>query len=371
MRGIHIKRYRKFNRIKSPLGCLLYVYLLIMLIAFILILIIYLSKEPKKPPQNEIKISKIKRSEAFKRGMEMINFVWKYEASKNGVVDNNEITMPRHLKDGELTSGIPYCWGGYISLDMSNQPQIKNFKDALDKGLIAGNINTNGGYKQLTAGLDCSGFVGAVFKIPIKVSTQTLGDYFHPIKFEDLKPMDIINHEKYHVFIYLKESADKKGIIVMEATTGKNEVFDRTTISYRSYSEIKKYIDNGTYVPMRYNKIVEDDIDFFKDENEFNNFDYLATNIVLDEEYKGYIDYAGDVDIYSVRLKEGEYKLKIESEKPILIELYCEDGNILKMNVDKLNEAVFNIQESKMVKIKIYSKDLMYKFKYSLKLMHI
>ncbi|GFR34868.1 hypothetical protein [Thermobrachium celere] len=122
---------------------------------------------------------------------------------------------------------------------------------------------------------------------------------------------------------------------------------------------------------MRYNKIVEDDIDFFKDENEFNNFDYLATNIVLDEEYKGYIDYAGDVDIYSVRLKEGEYKLKIESEKPILIELYCEDGNILKMNVDKLNEAVFNIQESKMVKIKIYSKDLVYKFKYSLKLMNI
>ncbi|WDC83208.1 hypothetical protein PL321_10385 [Caloramator sp. mosi_1] len=122
--------------------------------------------------------------------------------------------MPRHLKDGELVSGIPYCWGGYISLDMSNQPQIKNFKDALDKGLVAGNINTNGGYKPLTAGLDCSGFVGAVYKLPIKVSTQMLDDYFHPIKFEDLKPMDIINH-KNTTFLYTSKNQQIRRVLLL------------------------------------------------------------------------------------------------------------------------------------------------------------
>ncbi|MBZ4663369.1 MAG: hypothetical protein JG776_1071 [Caloramator sp.] len=359
-------RYRKFrfriNKINSIFSFIFKLYFFIFIICLVLFFIVYINYKSK--PYKSTNIVKIKRSEAYKRGMEMINFVWKYDASKNGVVDNNEVTMPRHLRDGELTSGIPYCWGGYISLDISNQPQVKDFKDALDKGLIAGNINTNGGYKPLTAGLDCSGFVGAVYKLPIKVSTQMLDDYFHPIKFEDLKPMDIINHKKYHVFIYLKESADKKGIIVMEATTGKYVAFDRTTINYRSYSEIKKYIEDGTYIPMRYNRIVEDKVELFRDKYEFNNFDYLATNIILDEDYQGYIDYAGDVDIYSLKLNKANYNISFKSDKPIYVEAYSGENNIISLYVDKYNECNFSVEDGQDVKIKVYSKKLEFKFKY-------
>lgn len=363
MRGYIYRKYRFKRYSKNSIFTFVFkLYFLIFIICVVLFLIVYINYKPK--PYKSTNIVKIKRSEAYKRGMDMINFVWKYDASKNGILNNDEITMPRHLKDGELVSGIPYCWGGYISLDMSNQPQIKDFKDALDKGLIAGNINTNGGYKPLTAGLDCSGFVGAVYKLPIKVSTQMLDDYFHPIKFEDLKPMDIINHKKYHVFIYLKESADKKGIIVMEATTGKYVAFDRTTINYRSYSEIKKYIEDGTYIPMRYNKIVEDKVELFKDKYEFNNFDYLATNIILGEDYEGYIDYAGDVDIYSIKLDEGNYNINFKGDKPIYVEIFSGENNILSLYVDKNNECKFSIKERQDVKIKVYSKQLEYRFKY-------
>lgn len=360
-------RYRRMYRRRrnNILSYLLKSYLLILLIALILLFIVLLTPPKTKEPK-PFDVSKMKRSIAYKRGMEMINYVWEYNHLRNSIVNNEEITMPRYLKTDGLVSGIPYCWGGYISLDISNQPQVKNFQDAIKKGYIAGNINTSGGYKTLTAGLDCSGFVSAVFKLPIKASTETLEDFFYPIKLEDLKPMDVLNSKKNHVFIFLKESADKKGMIVMEATTGKNITFDRTIINYRSYEDIKKDVESGVYVPMRYKKIVDDDVELFKDKYEFNNYDYLATKINLGETYEAYLDFAGDVDNYKLNLNKGTYKLNFNSKTKIKIEV--NDGNIKVLEANESGEYVFDINSGQNVKITIYSNELKYDVDYKFRI---
>lgn len=360
-------RYRRMYRRRKNylLSYLFKSYLFIFFIALILVLIILLIPPKPKKPQ-PLDVSKMKRSTAYKRGMDMINYVWEYNHIKNSIVNNEEITMPRYLKKDGLVSGIPYCWGGYIALDISNQPQVKNFQDAIIKGYIAGNINTSEGYKPLTAGLDCSGFVSAVFKLPVKASTETLEDYFYPIKLEDLKPMDILNSKKNHVFIFLKESADKKGMIVMEATTGKNITFDRTIINYRSYEDIKKDVESGVYVPMRFKKIVDDDVKLFRDKYEFNNFDYLATKIDLGESYEGYLDFAGDIDNYKINLTKGTYKLNFTSKDNTKIEI--NDGNIKVLETSKSGEYVFDIINGENVKISIFSDELKYDVIYKFKI---
>lgn len=167
IRGDEVKyKYKKNNFIFIIFKIYLFIFVLSLIIIFILLL------KPNEKSNVIDNIEKIKRSTAYKRGMEMINYTWQFDYLKNGI-NSEEIIMPRYLKDGQLVSGIPYCWGGYVSLDLSNQPQVKNFKDALQKGYIAGNINTSGGYKPLTAGLDCSGFVSAVYKLPQKHLQRT------------------------------------------------------------------------------------------------------------------------------------------------------------------------------------------------------
>ncbi|WDC83209.1 hypothetical protein PL321_10390 [Caloramator sp. mosi_1] len=108
---------------------------------------------------------------------------------------------------------------------------------------------------------------------------------------------------------------------------------------------------------MRYNKIVDDKVELFKDKNEFNNFEYLATKIILDELQQGYIDYAGDVDIYTLKLNKGNYTINFKSDKPINVEIYSGENNILSLYVDKNNEGQFSISEGQEVKIKVYSKN--------------
>lgn len=178
--------------------------------------------------------------------------------------------------------------------------------------------------------------------------------------------MDVLNSKKNHVFIFLKESADKKGMIVMEATTGKNITFDRTIINYRSYEDIKKDVESGVYVPMRYKKIVDDDVELFKDKYEFNNYDYLVTKINLGETYEAYLDFAGDIDNYKLNLNKGTYKLNFNSKTKIKIEV--NDGNIKVLEANESGEYVFDINSGQIVKITIYSNELKYDVDYKFRI---
>lgn len=146
----------------------------------LLIFIFFLLKIEKE----KIQVKKVTRQEAYKRAMEIINFVWEYQPK---VFNRDDIKLPNFLgNERKIVVGIPYCWGGYISVDISDRIDVKNFKDAIEKDYVPGNVLTEGGYKAKTAGLDCSGFVGAVYNLPEKVSTKTLKRYFKYISIKKL-----------------------------------------------------------------------------------------------------------------------------------------------------------------------------------------
>ncbi|SEF63333.1 hypothetical protein SAMN05660865_00650 [Caloramator fervidus] len=275
------------------------------LVLFIIVFLIFMLIKPKK---EEIFIRKISRQEAYKRAMDIINFVWEYEPIK---LYRQDIKLPNFLGDEKkIVVGIPYCWGGYISVDISNIKEVKNFKDALYKGYVPGNVLTEGLYKEKTAGLDCSGFVSAVFNLPEKISTKDMEKYFKYINENKIKPMDIYNAEGEHVFIYLKESYDKSGIITLEARHSKDSV-DKTVVSYRSYEQIKKGQNGKKFKAMRYKGIIEDGIYIDMDDYEYNNLINKAYEAEFNKVYKGRIDYIEDVDFF-----------KFYAYKDVLLKIY-------------------------------------------------
>lgn len=315
--GKPLYRMRRYRRWGKPGGNLVfdlikfYIALFAVLsgIVFIIVAIYKPNKHEKKPEETpkKIEINSIKRSTAFKRGLDIINYVWDYNYYKNGEIDNNEIKPPRFLKGIKEAkiSGIPYCWGGYLSIDISNIPNVKNFADAIDRGFTAGNVMCRGEYKDFTAGLDCSGFVSAVYNLNEKCSTQSLKYYFDPIDIKDIKPMDIFNSEKNHTFIYIKESWDKKGIVTMEATTNSGDNSrDKTVINYRSYDDINKGINGTQYIPMRFKGVIDDYVETFKDINEYNDNMNHACSIWNNTSVTGYIEYADDVDYFTFESKK-------------------------------------------------------------------
>lgn len=62
--------------------------------------------------------------------------------------------LPRWLKyspPGSHIRGLPYCWGGCVTLD--------TFNSQLAKGYQAGNITPQGAWRWGTTGVDCSGLI--------------------------------------------------------------------------------------------------------------------------------------------------------------------------------------------------------------------
>jgi hypothetical protein len=333
--------YRKFNLFNLVKFYFIFI-IMILIISFLLIIIFGEKKEHPRQETKKINVHKISRSEVFKRGMAIINYVWEFNSEKNGIENNNEIELPYYLKNvsSKKTSGIPYCWGGYISLDISDQKGVNGFEEAIERGYTAGNVNSSGGYKDFTAGLDCSGFVSAVFKLPQKNSTQSLNQYFSEIDIKDLKPMDIFNSEKNHTFIFIRETDDRKGIITMEATTNKySRTKDKTVINYRSWEEIDKGINNSPYIPMRYKGIKDDEVVSFKDKNEFNNEKKYASPFKLEELNSGYIDYVEDIDYFEIDLEiDNNINLEVqEVPKFTQLKLLDENDNII-MVINEVGE---------------------------------
>lgn len=206
------------------------------------------------------------RSAAEQRALSIINLNWTYSINKNSILpstNGDSVTQPTQFKNVTTATmtGIPYNWGGLDSLDSSSSgAPWTNFLNAIDNGAFAGNVNTSApyGYIQGTAGIDCSGFVQAVFNIKdYKLSTSTLfNSYFTKISLSNLKHMDILDKPGDHVVIFDKWGTQNgvQGAFTYEATP------DQT---YGGIQGTKKYFItmneiNLGYIPGRYVNIIED-----------------------------------------------------------------------------------------------------------------
>jgi len=129
-------------------------------------------------------------------------------------------------------TGIPYCWGGFDAIDRSSRPSSwSSFNDAMNKKKFAGNINCTGNYKEGTAGLDCSGYVGACLGYTTKPSTITLWNNSRPVSYATW--MDSYNNYSGHVLLFLNIANDQ-GINTCETATDLYN--EKTQVAYRSYN---------------------------------------------------------------------------------------------------------------------------------------
>jgi uncharacterized protein YraI len=202
----------------------------------------------------------ISRETAESRALQMINLKWTFQSWKNSNIDENLrslVTHPTQLRDitsGQMT-GIPYNWGGLDGIDSKSYGQTWNhFLDAVNQGAYAGNVNTAGGlgYIKGTAGVDCSGFVQAVFNIKdVKQSTSTLlNHYFKRINMGELRKMDILVYPGNHAIVFDRWGTQNgvEGIFTYEATPDTHYGGIQGTKRYfRSMNEI-----NRGYIPARY-----------------------------------------------------------------------------------------------------------------------
>lgn len=360
---MHPKKIKKWkqNHREYIIYYFIKIYFIYLTIVIIIAFIIFLTYKIKTSPELKTKISDISRTDAYNRGMDIINYIWDYDFAKNSSEKEGSIVLPSYLKEkkSKKVSGIPYCWGGYISVDISNQPDVENFRDAIIKGYTAGNVKSSGKYQYFTAGLDCSGFVSAVYKLPVKCSTKSFNQYFRKISMKDLLPMDIINCEKNHVLIFLENTKDGKGIITLEESAAK----EKSVIGYRSFDEIKKGINGSPYIAMRYKGIVEDGFKPELDENEYNNSLQHAA-LIYDEFFNtGCIDFADDVDYF---------KLSFESKSGYEVNIISMPEKCRMDVIDKNGIIIAKIKEKGCIKInpvstqvyiKIYGYDLYYNSK--------
>jgi hypothetical protein len=109
----------------------------------------------------------------------------------------------------------------------------------------AGNVKTQGNYKANTAGLDCSGFVSAVWELSSKVGTYAIKDsrsLTEVITRSNLLVMDAAVNADH---VVLKKGEDTGGLSTAEATLTGN---DKAQHGYRTWT----YLTQNNYVFRKY-----------------------------------------------------------------------------------------------------------------------
>ena len=208
----------------------------------------------------------ITRDQAQQRALSMINLTWTYSNNKNAVLDSNYIPLvsqPTQYNNviSAQETGIPYDWGGQDGIDSSSAgAPWGSFLDAINKGAYAGNVNTTVGYGYVpeTAGIDCSGFVQAVFNIKdYKLSTSTMfNTYFTKINLTDIQHMDILDKPGDHVVVF-----DKWG--TLNGVSGAYTYESTPDATYGGIEGTKQYfmpmsVLNSGYIGGRYVNISDD-----------------------------------------------------------------------------------------------------------------
>jgi cell wall-associated NlpC family hydrolase len=139
---------------------------------------------------------------------------------------------------------IPYCWGGYTS----------NFKTQIEQGYYAGNVNTTASsYIEKTAGLDCSGFVSIVYKLPGHFGTYQLASSKYFAKrsnTSNVKKYDLLINPGSHVVIVTRVYMDgnDKYVDTAEESGTYGKIVKRTGRRYNT-------LCNDNYSPYNYTNI--------------------------------------------------------------------------------------------------------------------
>lgn len=210
--------------------------------------------------------SPITRLQAEERALNMINYSWTFSSALNTNIDSkytSYVVLPDYLQgisEGNVT-GIPYNWGGLDSpYTSSDNRKWSNFSDAISKGAHAGNVNYESdlGYIKGTAGIDCSGFVQAVFNIKdYKQSTSSLlKTYFTKIDLNNIQHMDVLIKPYEHAAIFDKWGSYNgiPGAFTYECTP--DDIFGGIQ-GTKKYFMTMREINDG-YISARYNYLKED-----------------------------------------------------------------------------------------------------------------
>ena len=122
-------------------------------------------------------------------------------------VDTPDIThnppgkIPGWWVPGKETEGVPYQWGGFCT--------IEEFDAGLKTGKAAGDVYTDAKRSLLddavtteAVGIDCSGYISRLWKMPRSYSTRELPDFCDEIAWSALKPGDILNTRNAHCLLF-------------------------------------------------------------------------------------------------------------------------------------------------------------------------
>jgi hypothetical protein len=150
---------------------------------------------------------------------------------------------------GQPSSGVPYKWGGFDSLE--------SFDRGVRAGKAAGDLY-NAEKRRLggkavsgsAVGLDCSGFISRCWRLAEKQSTSSLPALCQTLRsVGELRPGDALNQPGGHVVLFVKWLDDTQTrFLCYEA-----EPFSRVRASERHAPDM---IAAG-YAPLRFRKIVE------------------------------------------------------------------------------------------------------------------
>jgi hypothetical protein len=148
---------------------------------------------------------------------------------------------------GEPSTGVPYKWGGFDSLD--------SFDRGIRAGKAAGDLynaekRRKGGAAVSSAavGVDCSGFISRCWRLSEKQSTSSLAALCKKLRSPaELQPGDVLNQSGGHVVLFVRwADATRTTFFCYEA-----EPFSRVRLSERNAPEM---LASG-YVPLRYRQI--------------------------------------------------------------------------------------------------------------------
>lgn len=203
-------------------------------------------------------VSAITRKDAQARAIQIAEVKWNYIKSRNGNYPRGSIHMPSQLigKTNSWETGIPYCWGGNDSLDgHSGGASWSNYLDAINHNASAGFVNHDlGYYTSGTAGLDCSGYVQALFKMTgDRYVTGSIPNVCTYIGYNELKDMDLLDLIVGHIVIFQSWYYDVYGGLLgantLESTTDND---DGTGMKAKKYYRGIDDLRNNGYISLRY-----------------------------------------------------------------------------------------------------------------------
>ncbi len=128
--------------------------------------------------------------------------------------------------------GLPYDWGGYVTLD--------EFEQDLIDGKGAGS-HSEWGVLECTTGLDCSGYVSQVWEVSHQ-NTYSMDAVAHAIAADDLLPGDAWNKPHAHIVLWVRQ-AENGAPVFYEAAgrpVNKTQLTETQTWSYlEGYTPIR------------------------------------------------------------------------------------------------------------------------------------